>query len=93
MAKSADLGLEERACEIVGIGVVRAPASAHQIDFTEIFVGELEVALEGTDLEHDVETEIRPFRDILMGLFFITVGMQLDLMTLPSILHWVGLLP
>ncbi|MFC3033933.1 cation:proton antiporter [Pseudoalteromonas fenneropenaei] len=28
---------------------------------------------------HQLEAEIRPFRDILMGLFFVTVGMQLDL--------------
>ncbi|TQF69997.1 potassium transporter [Pseudoalteromonas luteoviolacea] len=27
---------------------------------------------------HQLEAEIRPFRDILMGLFFVTVGMQLD---------------
>lgn len=45
-----------------------------------------------TEYRHHVETEIRPFRDILMGLFFITVGTQLDLATLPSILHWVLLL-
>jgi len=29
--------------------------------------------------------EIRPFRDVLLGLFFITVGMQLDLSQLPDI--------
>ncbi|TLX50620.1 potassium transporter [Pseudoalteromonas ruthenica] len=28
---------------------------------------------------HQLESDIRPFRDILMGLFFVTVGMQLDL--------------
>ncbi|WP_440055752.1 monovalent cation:proton antiporter-2 (CPA2) family protein [Pseudoalteromonas sp. T1lg65] len=28
---------------------------------------------------HQLEAEIRPFRDILMGLFFVTVGMQLNL--------------
>ncbi len=45
-----------------------------------------------TEYRHHVETEIRPFRDILMGLFFITVGTQLDIMALPGILHWVALL-
>ena len=29
--------------------------------------------------KYQLEADIRPFRDILMGLFFITVGMQLDL--------------
>ncbi len=28
---------------------------------------------------HQLEADIRPFRDILMGLFFVTVGMQLDI--------------
>jgi CPA2 family monovalent cation:H+ antiporter-2 len=32
-----------------------------------------------TEYRHQIEVEIRPFRDVLMGLFFITVGMQLDL--------------
>jgi len=45
-----------------------------------------------TEYRHHVETEIRPFRDVLMGLFFITVGMQLDLAALPGMLHWVLLL-
>lgn len=29
---------------------------------------------------HQLEADIRPFRDILMGLFFVTVGMQLDVL-------------
>ncbi len=32
-----------------------------------------------TMYRHQVEADIRPFRDILLGLFFVTVGMQLDL--------------
>ncbi|TRX55643.1 monovalent cation:proton antiporter family protein [Thalassomonas sp. M1454] len=32
--------------------------------------------------KHQLEADIRPFRDILLGLFFITVGMKLD----PSLL-------
>ncbi len=31
-----------------------------------------------TEFKHQVETEIRPFHDVLLGLFFITVGMKLD---------------
>ena len=31
---------------------------------------------------HQLEADIRPFRDILMGLFFITIGMQLNLSAL-----------
>ena len=32
-----------------------------------------------TEFRHQIETVIRPFRDILLGLFFITVGAMLDL--------------
>jgi CPA2 family monovalent cation:H+ antiporter-2 len=31
-----------------------------------------------TEFRHQVETDIRPFHDVLLGLFFITVGMKLD---------------
>ena len=31
-----------------------------------------------TEFKHQVETDIRPFHDVLMGLFFITIGMMLD---------------
>ena len=45
-----------------------------------------------SEFRHQVEVDIRPFRDVLLGLFFITVGMLLDLSYLPSVLHWVVLL-
>jgi CPA2 family monovalent cation:H+ antiporter-2 len=31
-----------------------------------------------TEYKHQVETDIRPFHDVLLGLFFITIGMMLD---------------
>jgi len=33
-----------------------------------------------TMYRHQVESDVRPFRDILLGLFFVTVGMMLDVM-------------
>jgi CPA2 family monovalent cation:H+ antiporter-2 len=44
-----------------------------------------------TEFRHQVEVDIRPFRDVLLGLFFITIGMLLNLQILPSLLHWVVL--
>ena len=32
-----------------------------------------------TEYRYRVEDEIKPFRDVLLGLFFVTVGMMLDL--------------
>lgn len=33
----------------------------------------------GSDFQHRVEDDLRPFRDVLVGLFFVTVGMQIDI--------------
>jgi CPA2 family monovalent cation:H+ antiporter-2 len=43
-----------------------------------------------TEFRHQIEIEIRPFRDVLLGLFFITVGMFLDITILPDI--WLKVL-
>ena len=43
-----------------------------------------------TEYRHQLEAEIRPFRDVLLGLFFITVGMLLNVHLLPEI--WTGIL-
>jgi CPA2 family monovalent cation:H+ antiporter-2 len=40
-----------------------------------------------TEFKHQVETDIRPFHDVLLGLFFITIGMKLDWR--PVIDQWV----
>ena len=45
-----------------------------------------------TQYRHQIETEIRPFRDVLLGLFFITVGMQLNISVIATIWPWVILL-
>ncbi len=48
--------------------------------------------LSETEFKHQIESDIRPFRDILLGLFFITVGMMLDVRSLLDIIHWAILL-
>jgi CPA2 family monovalent cation:H+ antiporter-2 len=45
-----------------------------------------------TRYRYQVESDIAPFRDILLGLFFITVGMLLDLRLLMTQIGWVLLL-
>lgn len=45
-----------------------------------------------TEYKHQVETDIRPFRDVLMGLFFISVGSQLNFSVMPDIWRDVILL-
>jgi len=48
--------------------------------------------LSETEFRHQIEADISPFRDVLLGLFFITIGMLLDVHTLPDIFHWVLLI-
>jgi CPA2 family monovalent cation:H+ antiporter-2 len=45
-----------------------------------------------TDFKHKVENDIRPFHDVLLGLFFITIGMKLDWEVLFDSWYWVLLL-
>ena len=45
-----------------------------------------------TEYRYRVEDDIKPFRDILLGLFFITIGMMLDLSVVLNNLPWVLLL-
>ncbi len=42
-----------------------------------------------TRYRHQVEEDIKPFRDVLLGLFFITVGAQLDLRVVTEHPWWV----
>lgn len=44
-----------------------------------------------TIYRHQVESDIRPFRDILLGLFFVTIGMMLDLRFVLANLPALGL--
>ena len=44
-----------------------------------------------TMYRHQVEADIRPFRDVLLGLFFITIGAQLDLAVVWQRIEWVAL--
>ncbi|OGA25646.1 MAG: potassium transporter [Betaproteobacteria bacterium RIFCSPLOWO2_02_FULL_67_26] len=44
-----------------------------------------------TEYRYQVETDIKPFRDVLLGLFFVTIGMLLDLRVVLDQALWVFL--
>ncbi|MDQ3196744.1 MAG: monovalent cation:proton antiporter-2 (CPA2) family protein [Pseudomonadota bacterium] len=44
-----------------------------------------------TEYRYRVEDDIKPFRDVLLGLFFVTVGMLLDIRAVFDNLLWVAL--
>lgn len=41
-----------------------------------------------TEFRHQVESSIRPFRDVLLGLFFIGIGMLFEPAVIPRVWHW-----
>jgi len=47
------------------------------------------VLLGETMFRHQLEADIRPFRELLLGLFFVTVGMQLNPAILSGSIVWV----
>lgn len=45
-----------------------------------------------TEYRYHVEDDIKPFRDVLLGLFFVTIGMMLDLRAIAPGWGWILLL-
>jgi K+:H+ antiporter len=48
--------------------------------------------LSETEYKHQIQADIRPFRDVLMGIFFISVGAQLDVSIIFREWFWIGFL-
>tara|TARA_R110002072_G_scaffold178580_2_gene334638 strand:+ start:19467 stop:21440 length:1974 start_codon:yes stop_codon:yes gene_type:complete len=48
--------------------------------------------LSETEYKHQIQADIRPFKDVLLGLFFISVGAQLDTSIIVKEWFWIGLL-
>jgi len=44
-----------------------------------------------TEFRHRVEEDIKPFRDVLLGLFFVTIGMLLNIRIVLDNFGWVAL--
>lgn len=50
------------------------------------------IMLAETEFRHQIKVEIRPFRDILLGLFFMSIGMLTDISAWYHTWHWIALL-
>lgn len=45
----------------------------------------------GTEYRHQIASDIEPFKGLLLGLFFISVGMSLDLLAVWEVAGWIAL--
>ncbi len=50
------------------------------------------IMLGETEFRHQIKSEIRPFRDILLGLFFVSIGMMANLQSWLETWPWIALL-
>ncbi len=72
---------------------IGASFSAHMFGFSYslgAFIAGMLIA--ETKYKHQAEADLIPFRDLLLGIFFITVGMQIDFFFLISKLHIIAIL-
>ena len=47
------------------------------------------VLLAGTEFRHEIEVDIEPFKGLLLGLFFMTVGMGIDYRVIAEEAFWI----
>jgi CPA2 family monovalent cation:H+ antiporter-2 len=65
--------------------VIAASTLAHALGFSYSLGAFLAgMMLAETKYKYQVEADLIPFRDLLLGLFFVTVGMQIDLNTITN---------
>jgi CPA2 family monovalent cation:H+ antiporter-2 len=77
---SSNSNVEELFMGSVLLIVVGASLSVHAFGFTYslgAFIAGMIIA--ETHYHHKVESDIAPFKDLLLGTFFVTVGMKIDL--------------
>jgi CPA2 family monovalent cation:H+ antiporter-2 len=87
---------ERRSLEVFTLGVLLiallAAWTTYRLGLSLAFGGFLAGMMLGeTEFRHQVESTMRPFRDVLLGLFFIGIGMRFDPLALPPIWQWTVL--
>ncbi len=93
LASALHLVAERRSAELftltVLLVVLLAAWTTHSLGLSLAFGAFLAGMMLGeTEFRHQVESSIRPFRDVLLGLFFVGIGMLIEPAALPRIWHW-----
>lgn len=71
---------------VVGISVMTG-ASGLSIALGAFIAGLL---LGESEYRHQIEVDLEPFKGLLLGIFFVTVGMSVDLKAVWAHLHWIA---
>ncbi len=79
-AKSEELFMAAALLVVIGAGLLSAVAGL-SMALGAFIAG---VLLAETEYRHEVEVTIEPFKGLLLGLFFVSVGIQLDLSLLAA---------
>lgn len=87
-ARSPELFVATTLLMVLGTGWVMALAGL-SMELGALLAGLL---LAETEFRHQIEADIRPFRGILLGLFFITIGMSVNVDFILNNLVLIGLL-
>ena len=70
--------------------IIGASSLAHYLGFSFSLGAFLAgMMLAETDYRHKIEANLIPFRDILLGVFFITIGMQISVISVIKNIHYV----
>jgi len=72
---------------VVGISVVTG-ASGLSIALGAFIAG---ILLGESEYRHQIEVDLEPFKGLLLGIFFVTVGMSVDLKAVWAHFHWIAL--
>ena len=49
------------------------------------------ILLGESEYRHQIEVDLEPFKGLLLGIFFVTVGMSVDLKAVWTHVHWIAL--
>ncbi|MBJ7418328.1 MAG: cation:proton antiporter, partial [Niveispirillum sp.] len=47
------------------------------------------LVLAGTEFRHQAESDMQPFKGLLLGLFFLSVGLGIDVAAIADRAHWI----
>ena len=77
---------------MLGWAIAKAALTTNSLGLSLAFGGFIAGMMLGeTEFRHQVASSISPFRDVLLGLFFVGIGMRFDPSAIPSIWYWTVL--